>query len=506
MKTLACLLCAGAAAFAASGVHPVFERPGPPPPATAIDRLLAARWHELGIQPANPCSDAVFLRRAWLDVTGSIPSGAEAAAFLKDPDPAKRAALIDRLLASDGYAAYYSMKWSDLLRVKAEFPVNLWPNAAQAYYHWIRAALAANRPYDQFARDLLTASGSNFRDPPVNFYRALQSREPQATATAVALTFMGMRTAPPGMAGFFSQIGYKETREWKEEIVFFDPAKKLAPQPVFPDGSSARLTPGQDPREAFAVWLTAPENPWLARAIVNRVWSWLLGRGIVDPPDDFRPDNPPADPELLTYLANELTASHYDLKHIFRLILNSNAYQLSPIAASHDAATFAAYPLRRLDAEVLADALNTITGSTDSYTSAIPEPYTFMPDDQRALDLPDGSITNAFLDLFGRPARDTGLESERNNRITDAQRLHLLNSTSIQRKIQQSPRLADLMRSVRDPHEVVNQLYLTILSRYPSEDEWKLVQAHSQSGVRGAAAVYDLAWALINSTEFLCRH
>jgi hypothetical protein len=489
-------------ALLSAGVHPVFERADAPAP-TPLDRILAGHWQKLGIRAANPCSDAVFLRRAYLDVTGSLPSAADAAAFLKNP---VRAALVERLLASDGFASYYAMKWSDLLRVKAEFPVNLWPNAAQAYYHWIRASLAANKPYDQFARELLTSSGSNFRDPAVNFYRALQSREPQAVAQAVALTFMGMRTAPAGMAGFFSQIGYKETKEWKEEIVFFDPAKKLETAPVFPDGTQAMGMARRDPREVFAGWLTSPQNPYFARAIANRVWSWLLGRGIVHEPDDFRPDNPPESPELLAYLEKQLIASHYDLKGTFREILNSNAYQLSAIPANEDAAHFAAYPLRRLDAEVLADAVNGIAGTTESYTSAIPEPYTFMPDDQRAIELPDGSITSAFLDLFGKPARDTGFESERNNRITDAQRLHLLNSTNIQRKLQQGPHLAQMMRDIRDPRELINQLYLTILSRYPSEDEWKLVQAHSQSGVRGAAAVFDLAWALINSTEFLCRH
>lgn len=490
-------------ALLSAGVHPVFERANAPEP-TPLDRLLAAHWQKLGIQPANPCSDAVFLRRVYLDLTGTLPSAADAAAFLKHPD---RSALIDRLLASDGYAAYYAMKWSDLLRVKAEFPVNLWPNAAQAYYHWIRASLAANKSYDQFARELLTSTGSNFRDPAVNFYRALQSREPQAVAQAVALTFMGKRSAPPRMAGFFSQIGYKETKEWKEEIVFFNPAKKREPAPVFPDGTPVKIAPNQDPREVFAAWLTSESNTYFSRPIANRIWYWLLGRGIIHEPDDIRPDNPPENNEVLADLQAQLVNSHYDVKTVFREILNSNAYQLSSIPTRRDAAAhFAAYPLRRLDAEVLADAINGITGTTDSYTSAIPEPYTFMPDDQRAVELPDGSITSAFLDLFGKPARDTGFESERNNRMTDAQRLHLLNSTSIQRKIQQGPHLVQMMRDYRDPREAVNQLYLTILSRYPSEDEWKLIQAHTVANIRQGNGFFDLAWALINSTEFLCRH
>ena len=203
-------------------------------------------------------------------------------------------------------------------------------------------------------------------------------------------------------------------------------------------------------------------------------------------------------------------ASHYDLKHVFRLILNSSVYQLSPIPRAERAAAaahFAAYPLRRLDAEVLIDAIDQITGTSEAYTSAIPEPYTFMPDFQRAINLPDGSIGSSFLELFGRPARDTGMESERNNRSSDAQRLHMLNSTHVQRKIQQGPKLAAMMRENKNPRDLVTQIYLTILSRYPTDEEWKAMAAHSQSGApKGQAAVVDLAWGLINSSEFLYRH
>ncbi len=475
-----------------------------------IDELVAAQWKRLAIQPPRVCSDAVFVRRAYLDATGTLPTTDEASAFLTDANPSKRAVLIDRLLEREEFAAYWAMKWSDLLRIKAEFPINLWPNAAQAYYNWLRSALREGKPYDRFARELLTASGSNFRSAPANFYRAMQNKEPAGIAQSVALTFLGSRfdkwpeERQAGMAAFFSQVGYKETGEWKEEIVFFDPAKKPG-TPVFPDGTPARIAPGQDPREVFAEWLVAPRNSAFSAAIVNRIWYWLLGRGIVQEPDDLRPDNPPENPELLAFLQQELVASHYDLKHIYRLILNSGVWQLSSIAPPD--AHFAAYPLRRLDAEVLIDAIDQITGTSETYTSSIPEPYTFMPDFQRAIALPDGSIGSSFLEEFGRPPRDTGLESERNNRITDAQRLHLLNSSHVQRKIQQSPKLQAMMRDIRNPQELVKQIYLSILSRPPSEEEWKLVAAHSQNGnVRGQAAVVDLVWALFNSTEFLYRH
>lgn len=486
------------------------------PGAQKVDELLSAEWRQLAVHPAPVCSDAVFVRRAYLDVIGTLPTAQEVTAFLADPAPEKRAALIDRLLEREEFADYWAMKWSDLLRIKAEFPINLWPNAAQAYYNWVRSSLAANKPYDQFVREMLTASGSNFRNPPVNFYRAMQSKDSRGIAQAVALTFMGARFEkwPPdrqsGMAAFFSQVGYKETGEWKEEIVYCDPARKAgAPgfpegSAVFPDGSPARIAPGQDPREVFAAWLVSTRNPWFARAIVNRMWSWLLGRGIVQEPDDLRDDNPPENPELLAYLEQELVASHYDLKHIFRLILNSQVYQL---ASAPQAPHFASYPLRRLDAEVLIDAINQVTGTSEMYSSSIPEPYTFMPDFQRAIALPDGSITSSFLEEFGRPPRDTGLESERNNRMTDAQRLHLLNSSHIQRKIQQSPSLQALVRDIKNPRDLVQAIYLTILSRPPTDEERKLVAAHAPNGnVRTQAALTDLVWALLNSTEFLYRH
>jgi hypothetical protein len=498
-----------------------FEVQGELKPRNRIDELVFARWQDLGIQPANLCSDSVFVRRVWLDVTGTLPTAKQVVEFLDSRDPNKRAALIDELLERDEFADYWAMKWSDLLRVKAEFPIDLWPNAAQAYYHWIQGSLSENKPYDQFVREMLTASGSNFRVAPVNFYRAMQNREPRGIAQAVALTFMGERADKwpadrlTQMASFFSQVGYKHTDEWKEEIVFFDPSKAAGGDKgnamlTFPDGTQARLLPGQDPREMFADWLINSNNPRFARNIVNRVWYWLLGRGIIQEPDDIRSDNPPENPELLSWLERELVASHYDLKHIYRLILHSSTYQLSPIPQAEPAAAaahFAVYPLRRLDAEVLIDALCQITGTSETYTSAIPEPYTFMPDFQRAISLPDGSISSAFLDLFGRPARDTGWESERSNRLSDAQLLHMLNSSHVQGKIQQGPKLAAMMRDNRNPRDLVSQIYLTILSRYPTDDEWKLVAAHSQSGAaRGQAAVVDLVWALMNSAEFLYRH
>jgi len=475
-----------------------------------VDSLVFDRLKRLGIQPADRCSDGVFVRRAYLDVIGTLPTREEAAQFLQEASPGKRRALIDRLLERDEFADYWAMKWADLLRVKSEFPINLWPNAAQAYHRWIRTSLKQNLPYDRFVRALLTSSGSNFRDPPVNFYRAVQGKEPQALAQAVALTFMGTREPFVGMPVFFSRVGYKPTGEWKEEIVYFDPNKTATSAAVFPDGKKVQLPPDQDPREIFTNWLLGPGNPWLARNIVNRVWSWLMGRGIIHEPDDIRPNNPASNPELLACLERELVASHYDLKHIYRLILNSQVYQLSSVPTTErakGAANFDCYPLRRLDAEVLIDAICQITGATEQYSSNIPEPFTFFPEGQRAIALPDGSITSLFLEMFGRPPRDTGLESERNNRPSAEQRLHMLNSSHIQLKIQQSAKLRSLMQPGARPRDPIDALYLTVLSRLPTDAELKVVGAYFQNtpGNRWPAVV-DLTWALINSAEFLDRH
>jgi len=378
-----------------------------------IDTLVMANLRKQGIQPAVLCTDQVFVRRVYLDVTGTLPEPEEIRKFFENKSPSlrKRAGLIHSLLQRDEFADYWSLKWGDLLRIKAEFPINLWPNAVQAYHR----------------------SGSNFRVPQVNFYRAIQGQEPSAIANAVALTFMGVRldnwpeAQRSNMETFFSRVAYKGTAEWKEEIVFLDPAATGPLKAVFPDGTTVQIKPGEDPRRVLADWLISPDNPWFARNIVNRIWSWLMGRGIIHEPDDIRPDNPAVHPKVLAYLEAELVKSKYDLRHIFRLILGSATYQQSSIPAANytDAETwFACYPVRRLEAEVLIDALCWISQTQETYSSPIPEPFTFIPGNNRTITLADGSITSQFLEMFGRPARDTGLESERNNQPTDSQRLH----------------------------------------------------------------------------------
>jgi len=391
------------------------------------------------------------------------------------------------------------------------------PNAVQAYHRWIYECIRDNKPYDEFAHEILTSSGSNFRVPQVNFYRAIQEKNSSAIASTVALTFMGSRIEKwpkdkrQNMEVLFSRVAYKKTAEWKEEIVYLDPSATESINAILPDGKKVRIQSGQDPRKIFADWLITPDNPYFARNIVNRIWFWLMGKGIIHEPDDIRADNPPCNPKLLTFLEKELIKSKYNLQHIYRLILNSRTYQQSSIPQSDNGKAetfFAYYPVRQLDAEVLVDTLCKITGTKESYQSPIPEPFTYVPEEHRSINLADGSITSQFLEMFGRPARDSGLLSERSNKPSDAQRLHLLNSTHIQKKIERSPKLRTFIRiSRRNRNRLINILYINILSRNPTSEEIKIAKGYFKSeGVNTRQAVNDITWALINTKEFLFKH
>jgi hypothetical protein len=512
------LICSNSVFASATNAQP-YEQAGWTSRGNVIDAQVTTALARQGLRLRNPCSDEVFIRRVFLDVIGALPTPTEVEAFLSDTRPNKRAILIESLLSRDEYADYWSMKWCDILRVKAEYPINLWPNAVQAYHRWVHTAIRDNMPYDQFARQLLTSNGSNFRNPQVNFYRAVQGRTPVALAKAVALTFMGIRierwpeTRQSSMAAFFSRVAYKKTDEWKEEIVYPDPKSVGPMKVVFPDATTANLPAYSDPRLVFTDWLVSSKNPWFARNAVNRIWFWLMGRGIIQEPDDIRPDNPPASPETLTCLANAFVASHYDTKYLLRLILNSNTYQQSSIPApgeddSNPKVAFARYSVRQLDAEVLIDALCWIGGSGEGYSSATPEPYTFIPKENRTISLADGSITSPFLTTFGRPSRDTGLLMERDNKPTDTQRLYMLNSSDVQKRIDGSPILRPYINYAwRDKPAAVKGLYEVVLSRMPTAIEQSMAEEHFKTkGLAPRQAANDLAWALINSKEFLNRH
>lgn len=469
-----------------------------------IDEFVVAKLKELGIPPSELCSDQVFLRRVYLDVIGTLPTADEARAFLSDSDPRKRSKLIDRLLEYEEFADYWALKWGDLFRIKSEYPSNLWPNAVQAYHRWVRDSIARNKPYDRFARELLTSSGSNFRVPPANYYRAFLKREPQNLAEVTALIFMGARVGCArchghpmenwslddnvGLAAFFAKVRFKRTQEWKEEIVYVNPRQTMRHpgtnelvKPKFLGGNVLQQNAKKDPRVIFADWLTSPDNPWFARNIVNRTWFWLLGRGIVHEVDDLRSTNPPENPELLQYLEKELVSQNYDLKHIYRLILNSRTYQLSSKSNEwnrNDVAHFSHYQVKRLGAETLLDAIGQVTERWDTYQSRIPEPFVRMPSGFRATHLADGSIGIPFLKLFGRPPRDTAFESDRDLQLSMRQTLHLLNSSDVQNKINASPRLKRLMKEHKEDSKIVEEVYLATLSRFPAEEEGKRIMEY----------------------------
>ena len=511
-----------------------------------IDELVNAKLEELGIPPADLCSDQEFVRRAFLDVIGTLPTPEETRAFLADNEPAKRSKLIDQLLERPEYADYWTLKWGDVLRMKSEAPVKMWPNAVQGYRHWVHNAISTNKPYDQFVTELLTATGSNFRNPPVNYYRSLPDfsevaaghsglalRDPQLQAEATAGLFMGTRLSCArchvhpvenwtphdnlGMAAFFAKIGYKNTKEYKEEIVCLNydgvlkhPLTGQAVEPKVLGGKTVAVGKEDDPRVNFAAWLTAPENPWFARNAVNRYWFWIFGRGIVHEPDDFRPTNPPANPELLAYLGKEFTGHKYDVKHVLRLILNSRTYQRSwqtnPWNA-RDVAQFSHYPIKRVPAEALLDAVSQITESYEQFSDGIAQPWGGYPAGYRAINLPDGALAVGFLQLFGRPGRDTYHDSDRFGGVTMGQELYLLNSSEMKDKIDKSPRIACWLAAKKSDADIVEELYLLAFSRPPSEREKQTAMAAlGEGGADKRQAVQDLVWIVLNTKEFLFNH
>lgn len=483
--------------------------------AKEIDVYLAEAMAAKKVQPSDACSDEVFLRRVSLVLTGRLPRTEQVLVFLASENPEKRSLMIDALLDSEAYVDYQVLKWGDLLRIKSEFPSNIWPNGVQAYNRWLREQIRANVPYNQMVYDLLTSSGSNFRSPAVNFYRAFQKREPELIADNINLLFLGQRSLPESFPPFFTQLQYKSTREWKEEIVYanLDIPPRMK-EVTMPDGTKLALVQGRDFRKSFAHWLCLSDNRAFARAMVNRVWFWLMGRGIIDPPDDICPDNKPTHPELLEELTTQFIAMQYDVRALMRLILNSEAFARSSICDESQkdkllaAQCYAYYPTTRLTAEQILDAIGDVTGLFDSYVSMVPEPYSYFPSDIRAVQLGDGSVTSAQIELFGRPSRDLSLESDRNNAISAKQVLYLLNSAVVLKKIEASERITQMAKESASAQELMERLYILALGRHPSEEELSRVLALMPAPDAAARLTFarKLVWALFNSSEFLFNH
>jgi len=485
-------------------------------PINEIDNIVLQNLKVRSLKPARLCSDAVFLRRVYIALCGTVPTREEVEAFLSDKSADKRARLVDELLASEQFALRMTMRLGDMLRIKAEFPVNLWPNAAQAYSRYIYESVYANRPYSEIVRQMLTSVGSNFREGEVNFFRAMQAKNDASIASCVALSFMGMRydkmpeNVRRNMAEFFSRVSYKSTKEWKEEIVFNDPFKRAPFSGVLPDGGKVSLSSREDPRAAFASWLVAKGNPYFSRAFANRLWHWLYGQPIVSPVDDMFAENKPANAELLDHLALYFEASGFDIKKLCRHIVLSRVFMQSFIPRCEPAEAkkyFAVYPVARIDAEALADIICKISGTAEIYESTTPEPYTKFPAGESAVALPDGSITTSFLELFGRPSRDTGFDSERVLAPSAAQKLHMINSRHIRAKIESGEPLRAIYKLGGE--RALRQAYLAVLSRYPTSAErasfYRLMNARPKRD-RGYYHILDTVWALFNSEEFINQH
>ena len=377
------------------------------PTKNQIDEIVLRNLKAKQIKPSYMASESVMLRRVYLDLTGTIPTKEQAKAYYADKSPNKYNKLVSKLLESDDFNIYLTMRLGDILRVKSEFPINLWPNAAQAYTRYIYSSIAKNKPWNVMVREMLTSSGSNFRVGQVNFYRAMQARNPQSFASCVSLSFMGMRferfteKERQTLIKFFESVQLKSTKEWKEEIVMDNPLQTYSFDAEMPDGSLIVLRDCDSPRKDFAEWLTSKNNPYFAKVFANRVWSWLVGTPIVSPVDDLNGTN--LNPELLEYLAKYFSKD-FDIRKLFKHIVLSRTYAASSVPRDdlkESLESFATYKVRQLEAEVIIDMICKITDTGEIYESATPEPYTLMPLKTRAVSLYDSGITTSFLEMFG---------------------------------------------------------------------------------------------------------
>ncbi|MFM1769851.1 MAG: hypothetical protein RJA22_2380 [Verrucomicrobiota bacterium] len=525
--------------------RPHYRRGSGPPAANPIDRHIVARLRTLRLNPAELCRDEVFCRRAHLDLLGLPPTAEEARAFVADPRPDKRARLVDTLLERPEFAEFWALKWADLLRAD-ERTLDL--KGLRAFHGWIRDGLAAHRPLDEFVRGLLAARGSTYEVPPANFYRAL--RTPVERAEAAAQVFLGTRLQCAQChnhpyerwtqddyhewTAVFARVGYRVLENRRrddndghefigEQIVLTGEAHRH-PHPRLGSPAEARFL-GEArplPREGtnavpadaldrLARWLTRPDHPLFARAQANRIWFHLMGRGLVDPVDDFRSTNPASHPELLEYLAGELVRSGFDLRHLIRQIMNSSAYQLSSTPApgsEEDTMNYAHTQVRRLAAEQLLDAEVQVTG--------VPLALRGWPVGTRAAQVPNVRLpaggnarrpgqADLFLRAFGKPPRQLTSECERSCEPAMNQAFQLISGPTTQELITDPQnRLASLLRSGRPDREVIEELYWSALTRPPTTTELTALLPTLRAPDR-RAALEDLLWALLNAKEFVLR-
>ncbi len=492
-----------------------------------IDKLVYARLQKLGHLPSETCSDAEFLRRSTLDAIGVLPTIEEARSFLADKNPKKHEQWIEQLLQRPEWADHWAIKWGDLIRPN---PSRVGVKPVYLLDQWIRQSFRENKPWDRFATELLTAEGNTHKNGPVAIWR--DKREPIDAATFIGQIFLGVRlecakchhhptekwdqTDYYQMAAFFTQMKRKgqgisapisgEPEQWwfsPGAASIEHPVTKAALKPRPPAEKEIPIAETQDPRAVLADWMTNPKNPYFAQAVVNRTWSSFMGRGIVDPVDDFRASNPPSNGPLLDWLSQDFVKHGYDLKHLMRTIMLSQIYRLSSLPNETNIADLKNYSRsyrRRLPAETLLDAVCEVT--------EIKEPFSGMPPDALAKQTWNHKLESQFMDAFGRPNASSECPCERDAKPSVVQALHLMNSTRLQAMLIDSKgRASRLTKSTLTPAQIMEELYLACYSRLPTADEAAIAGKALDVGVANRqAAIEDVLWSLLNSAEFVFNH
>jgi hypothetical protein len=489
-----------------------------------IDDKLIAKWKDLGLTPSALCNDEDFFRRIHLDAIGTLPAPADIKAFLADKSRDKRRKAIDNVLDRPELVDFWALKWGDLLRINRDL---LNDRGMWSFHNWVRACLRDKKPMDEMARDIITAEGSTFTEGPANYF--MVARNPGDWAETTAQLFLGVRIGCAkchhhpferwsqddyaGMSAFFVRLGTKRSSEFGlfggEQVVFLKPAGEQAhprkgglvkPHPL----GGADVDDPIDRRIKLAEWMTAPDNPYFARNLVNRFWGYLMGRGLVEPLDDMRATNPASNPELLDALADDFVKYKYDLRHLLRTIMNSRGYQLASKSTPGNQADvqnihFTRYTIRRLTAEQMADAIAFATDTVEKYPG--------LPLGTRAIQLPDSGVKSFLLDTFGRPARQITCECERTTQPNIAQALHLLNGEFLNKKLADPKgRLETLLKVKKDVPAIVEELYLVTLSRLPRSEEIERARHWMSMAPTPREGWQDFLWALLNSREFMFNH
>ena len=501
-------------------------------PLSGIDKHLVANWKRLGVVPSRPATDEEFIRRASLDICGTLPTPDEVTAYAADTRLDKRARLIDRLLERPEYASYFALKWGDILRNRGRgYSTSQQRPGTALFAGWIRDAIADNMRYDRFVSEILTASGSQETNPPTVWYRT--TRTSPEYVESVAQAFLGIRIQcaqchhHPSehwsqadyyqLAAVFARVGRKggfaDAEVPTSETIFLadagevrHPRTREVMRPRPPGGSDFQLGKHDDPRRALARWMTAPDNPYFARTMANRMWAHFLSRGIIHPLDDARSTNPPSNPELLDALAKDFVSSGYNVKHLIRVICNSTAYGLSSVPEEtnkDDVQSFARYYPRRLPAEVLLDGIGQVLDSPTKFRSVSGD----FPPGTRAIDLPDEAVPSQFLDVFGRPARNSACECERVDAPALGQTLALISAPEIQNKLMDDKgyvkRLAGNAKSHRDN---VHDIFLRVFGRAPRPRELATAVKFLEAETDRKEAYASLLWSLLATNEFLFNH